>query len=197
MTQGYRSIIRTCEVVREVPCGAHMGFRTTLVSDPASSRTNTFRRPQPIESAVDFFSKKDLGRARRTRTQLGAGMAKTNLRAKAHVLANRVDQIDAYVEELGIETETFVAAIRYVQWFVAAEYRLLASVGIRVDEISFNDMELLLGRERMPVLENVLLSDLLDLNKHNLELVAWSQQQDDAYGCDRFVFIASVLRQIY
>ena len=49
----------------------------------------------------------------------------------------------------------------------------------------------------MPVLQNVLLSDLPDMNKHNLQHVAWSQQQDDAYGCDRFVLMASVLRQIY
>ena len=60
VTQGYRSIIQTCEVVREAPCGTHMGVRTTLVSDPASIRANTLRRPQSLESAVDFFSKKDL-----------------------------------------------------------------------------------------------------------------------------------------
>ena len=112
-------------------------------------------------------------------------------------MANRVDQIDAYVKELGIEAETLAAAIKYAQWSAAAEYRLLASAGIRVDEISFDDLEPFLGRGRMPVLQNVLLSDLLDLNKHNLEQVAWSQQQDDAYGCDRFVLMASVLRQIY
>ena len=49
----------------------------------------------------------------------------------------------------------------------------------------------------MPVLQNMLLSDLLDMNKQHLEQVAWSQQQDDAYGCDRLILMASVLRQIY
>ena len=40
---------------------------------------------------------------------------KTHFRAKTHVLANRVDQIDAYVKELGIEAETLVAAINYAR----------------------------------------------------------------------------------
>ena len=49
----------------------------------------------------------------------------------------------------------------------------------------------------MPVLETVTLSDLLDHAKQELELVAWTQGQDDAFGCDRFVMLASILRQIY
>ena len=49
----------------------------------------------------------------------------------------------------------------------------------------------------MPVLETVTLSDLLDYTKQDLELVAWTQGQDDAFGCDRFVMLASILRQMY
>ena len=59
---------------------------------------------------------------------------------------------------------------------------------------SFDDLEPYLGRGRMPVLETVYLSELLELNKNELELVAWSQQQDGAFGCDRFVLMTSILR---
>ena len=52
--------------------------------------------------------------------------------------------------------------------------------GIRVVEISFDDLEPYLATGRMPALETVYLSELHDLNKNELELVAWSQQQDDA-----------------
>lgn len=55
--------------------------------------------------------------------------------AKPHVLAHRVPGIDAYVQELGIEQQTPAAAIGYAQWSAAAEYRLLASKGIQVDQI--------------------------------------------------------------
>ena len=53
------------------------------------------------------------------------------------------------------------AAVTYAQWSAAAEYRPLAATGIRVNEISFEDLEAYLGRGRIPVLENVLLIDLL------------------------------------
>ena len=49
----------------------------------------------------------------------------------------------------------------------------------------------------MPVLETVKLIDLLDYKRQDLELVAWAQGQGDAYGCDKFVMLASILRQIY
>ena len=49
----------------------------------------------------------------------------------------------------------------------------------------------------MPVIEEVLLSDLAGMNKHAHEQVAWAQGEDDAYGCDRYVVIISGLRQIY
>ena len=76
---------------------------------------------------------------------MGASLGKTHARAKAHVRANRIDEIDAYVKELGLEDEALVAAVKYAQWSAAAEYRLLASAGIRVDEISFDDLEPFLG----------------------------------------------------
>ena len=105
--------------------------------------------------------------------------------------------IDAYVRELNIEDKTLSAAVAYARWSAAAEYRLLAAAGIHVDDISWEDLEPFLGRGRMPVLETVTLSELLDHAKQELELVAWAQGQDDAFGCDRFVMLASILRQIY
>ena len=50
---------------------------------------------------------------------------------------------------------------------------------------------------RMHVFENVLPSELVGREKHAYEQVAWAQEQGDAYGCDVFVLIASVIRQIY
>ena len=47
-----------------------------------------------------------------------------------------------------------------------------------------------------PFSRPLFLSELLDLNRHDLELVAWSQEQDDAFGCDRFVLMTSIIRQI-
>ena len=45
--------------------------------------------------------------------------------------------------------------------------RLLAAAGIHVDDISWSDLELFLGRGRMPVLETVTLKDLLDYSKRS------------------------------
>ena len=108
-------------------------------------------------------------------------------------MANRIPAIDEYVQQLGIEDATLDAAIRHARWSAAAEDRLLAAAGIHVDDISWSDLEPFLGRGRMPVLETVKLSELLDYAKQNLELVAWAQGQYDAYGCDRFVMMTSIL----
>ena len=35
IAQGFRSLIGSCEVVREAPCGTHLGVRTPLVPNPA------------------------------------------------------------------------------------------------------------------------------------------------------------------
>ena len=73
---------------------------------------------------------------------------------------------------------------------------LLEAAGIHVDDISWDELEPFLGRGRMPVLETVKLSDLLDYKRQDMELVAWAQGQDDAFGCDKFVMLTSILRQI-
>lgn len=74
---------------------------------------------------------------------------------------------------------------------------MLAAAGIHVDDVSWDDLEPFLSSGRIPVLETVKLSDMLDYKRQNLELVAWAQGRDDAYGCDKFVMLASILRQIY
>ena len=112
-------------------------------------------------------------------------------------MANRASAIDDYVRELGIEDDALAAAVAYARWSAAAEYRMLAAAGIHVDDISCDDLEPFLGRGRTPVLERVKLSDMHDYKRQNLELVAWAQGQDDAFGCDKFVIPVSILRQIY
>ena len=49
----------------------------------------------------------------------------------------------------------------------------------------------------MPVIGEVLPSDLIGMNKHAREQVSWAQGKDDASGCDRYVMFALVLRQVY
>ena len=112
-------------------------------------------------------------------------------------MANRISAIDDYVRELGIEDDALAAAVTYARWSAAAEYRLFAAAGIHVDDISWEDLEPFLGRGRTPVLETIKLSDMLDYKRQNLELVARAQGQDDAFGCDKFVMLASIQRQIY
>ena len=102
---------------------------------------NTLRRRQSLEAVVGFFSKKDLVTPSGPVPHWEQALVETHARAKAHVDANRADEIDAYVKEIGIEDETRAAAIKYAQWSAAAEYRLLARAGIRFDEISFDDLE--------------------------------------------------------
>ena len=175
ITQGYRSFIGSCETVIEVPCGTHLGVRTTLAPSPADIEFQTLREP------------KNLLTPGRQVPSWDEAYQKTKRRAKAHVMGNRVAAIDDYVRELGIEDDALAVAIAYARWSAAAEYRLLAAAGIHVDDISWKDLEPFLGRGRMPVLETVTLSDLLDYTKQDLELVAWTQGQDDAFGCDRFL----------
>lgn len=183
-------------MVREVPCGTHLGVRTTLASYPANIQVKTLRRPTSLETALGHFKSKGLVTpgypvpvGRLSVPRLTVEPRHTSLRIGSR-------RSTAYVRGLGHGIWAIEAAIRYAQWPAAAEYRLLASAGIRVDEISF-DLEQYVGRGRMPVLEAVYLSELLDLNKHDLELVAWSQEQDDAVGCDRLALMVSILRQIY
>ena len=101
-------------------------------------------------------------------------------------MSNRIAAIDDYVRELGIEEDALVAAVAYARWSAAAECRLLAAAGIHVNDISWKELEPFLGRGRMPVLETVTLTDLLDHAKQELELVAWTHCQDvmplDAIG---------------
>ena len=78
--------------------------------------------------------------------------SRTEAAAKQHVLDNRIAQVDDYVQQLGIEEESVTAAIKYARWSAAAEYRLLASKGIKVGELSMADLEPYLGRGRLPVL---------------------------------------------
>ena len=144
--------------MREVPCGTRLGVRTTLEADPAHLRVNTLRRPKPLAAVVDHFNKGGLVTFGCPVLPWEEAWGKTHRRAKAHVLANRIPEIDVCVQVLGIESQTTAVAVTYAQWSVAAEYRVLVAKGIRVNEISFEYPDLYLGRGRMPVLENVLLS---------------------------------------
>ena len=60
ITQGFRSFIGSCEVVREVPCGTDLGVRTTLVPNPADIEAQTLRKPKSLENTIDHFREEGL-----------------------------------------------------------------------------------------------------------------------------------------
>ena len=60
ITQGYRSFIGSYEIVREVPCGTHLGVRTTLVPNPADIEVQTLRKLKSVEQAVEHSREKNL-----------------------------------------------------------------------------------------------------------------------------------------
>ena len=60
ITQGYRSFIASCGIVREVPCGTHFGVRTTLVPNPADIVVQTLPKPKSLEQAIEHFREKGL-----------------------------------------------------------------------------------------------------------------------------------------
>ena len=72
------------------------------------------------------------------------------------------------MQQLGIEDECVTAAIKYARWSAAAEYRLLASKGIKVGGLSMADLEPFLGWGRLPVLERV---SLVLLNASKIDIV--------------------------
>ena len=113
------------------------------------------------------------------------------------MIDHRVQQVDDYVQQLDIENESVRAAIKYARWSAAAEYRLLASRGIKVADISMSDLEPYLGRGRLPVLEQVSLALLKDNERDLLDRMAWTLGVDDAYGHDRFSMVAAVPKQIF
>ena len=108
-----------------------------------------------------------------------------------------MQEVDKYVQQLDIEEASLKAAIKYARWSAAAEYRLLASKGIKVGETSMADLEPYLGRGRLPVLERVSLALLNASTVDNVDKMAWSLGVDDAYGHDRFSMVAAVLKQIF
>ena len=101
------------------------------------------------------------------------------------------------MQQLGIDEESVTAAIKHAIWSAAAEYRLLASKGIKVGELSMADLEPYLGRGRLPVLERVSLALLNATKVDNVDKMAWSLGVGDAYGHDRFSMVAAVLKQIF
>ena len=103
IAKGYRNIVKTCEVVREAPCGTHLGVRPTLAADPANIHAKTLPRPKSLEAAVDHSKAKDLVTPGCPVPSWGRAWPKTNRRARAHVLAHTIDGIGAYLQELGIE----------------------------------------------------------------------------------------------
>ena len=105
-------------------------------------------------------------------------------------------KVDAYVEPVGIAESSLKAAYDLSHWSCCAVYRLLAAHDIDVNNISLTELAHLLGRGRLPTLEEVPLLDMAGKSK-SAELAgkpAWHHQDGDAFGKDLHVLNATVIR---
>ena len=55
-TKGWGHFVQSCEVVRSVPCGTHVGVRTTFVPDVEDVVVASLRKPKTLEAAVAYFT---------------------------------------------------------------------------------------------------------------------------------------------
>lgn len=196
-TKGWKHLVFSCEVVRSVPCGTHIGVRTIFVPNAEDVFVTTLRTPKTLEAAVAHFRSHDLVDPDYVIPAWEVAEARTQEAARQHVIDHQVKEVDDYIRQLDIEDESLKAAIKYARWSAAAEYRLLASHGIKVGDVSIADLEPYLGRGRFPVLERVSLAMLSDTKRNIIDQMAWSLGVDDAYGHDRFTMVAAVLKQIF
>ena len=88
-TNGFRSLIHLCDVVRTAACGTHVDVRTTLAPAPALLLVKTMRRPKSLEAAVDHFGRIGLVRPAIAPPTWEQAWAKTHKQAKAHVIRHR------------------------------------------------------------------------------------------------------------
>ena len=180
-----------------MPCGTHVGVRTTFVANAEDVIITTIRKPQSIEAAVAFFTPRGKVDSKYPIPSWHVALDRLGQSAIQRVKDNRLPQVDNYIKQCGIEEASVTASCTYAKWSAAAEYRLLAAQGIKVGEISLDDLEPFLGRGRLPVLIEM---PLAQLNKTKVDVVdklAWSLGVDDAYGHDRYTMTAAVLKQIF
>ena len=131
-TKGWGHLVQSCEVVRSVPCGTHVGVRTTFVPNAEDVVVTSLRKPKTLDAAVAYFTAKSMVDPHYQIPSWEVACGRTEAAARQHVLDHRVPKVDDYVQQLGIEEECVTAAIKYARWSAAAEYRLLASKGINV-----------------------------------------------------------------
>ena len=110
----------------------------------------TLRKPKTIDQAVATFTLSGHVDPNYPVPTWQAARRRLDAHAAAHVHGNRLPQIDDYIHKCGIEAPCLQASLTYAQWSAAAEYKLLASKGIKVGDIPLKDLEPFLGRGRMP-----------------------------------------------
>ena len=196
-TKGWGQLVHSCEVVRNVPCGTHLGVRTTFVNNAADVIITTLRKPKPLEAAIAFAKARKKFDSNYTIPTWQQARECTQAAAQKHAQDNRLPQVDDYIRLLNIEEGSLQAAISYAKWSAAAEYRLLATCGIKVKEFTLAELEPFLGRGRLPVLVEMPLSELNETKTDRVDDMAWSLGVDDAYGHDRYAMTAAVLKQIF
>lgn len=72
--RGWGHLVHSCEVVRSVPCGTHVGVRTTFVDNAEGVFVTTLRKPKSLHAAV-AFSLPTIRSTRNTRCRLGMRLA--------------------------------------------------------------------------------------------------------------------------
>ena len=58
-TKEWGRLVRSCEVVYSVPCGTHLGVRTTFVADAEDVFVTGLRKPKTLAAAVAHFKAAD------------------------------------------------------------------------------------------------------------------------------------------
>lgn len=93
-----------------VPCGAHIGVRTTFYDAPATVWIWKLPRPEPFSKAVEFFEK--AGRLVQGIAVPSWEYAEQRLRwqSRKDVDDNRNSTIDAYTQSIGIAESSLLAA---------------------------------------------------------------------------------------
>ena len=133
-TKGCKAMVASCEVVREVPCGTHLGVRTTFHAHPVEVMVQVLKKPKPLAQACQWFEAKGLLPDRKTVSVISCEDAanRTKGAETKQVIENLHHEITEYLEPCGELASSRQAAIEYAHWSAACELRLLHQHGVDV-----------------------------------------------------------------
>ena len=131
--------------------GPHYGLRIRLKADIYSVNANDLRRPTNLDVAIIWAEKH--GFLNEHGTHLTEEEA-TQIANKVQWPDTEHSEIDDYYKQLGPGHEAEQITRNYVTWSQIAEVRMLALRGIEMHQLTKEQLEPLLGRGQMPLLED-------------------------------------------